>query len=77
MQMVKDFLDVELQKDLVADLNFKGPDSWHALHFAANEGRLEIVELLLQKPKIEASPLTSQKRTPLHLAASRGYSAIC
>ena len=45
--MVKDFLDVELQKDLVVDLNCKGLDSWHALHFAANQGKEEIVEFLL------------------------------
>jgi len=75
--LMKDLLDVEIQKDLVADLNCKGPDSWHALHYAANEGRLEIVEYLLSKPKIDASPLTSMKRTPLHLAAQRGHSAIC
>lgn len=75
--MVKDFLDVEIQKDLVADLNCKGPDQWHALHFAANEGKVEIVEFLLQRPKIDFSPLSSLRRTPLHLAASRGNSMIC
>jgi hypothetical protein len=49
LQIVKDILDVEIQKDLVADLNSKGPDSWHALHFAANEGKIEIVEFLLSR----------------------------
>lgn len=29
--------------DLVADINIKGLDNWTALHFAANEGRIEIV----------------------------------
>ena len=77
LQLVKDLLDVEMQKDLVADLNCKGPDSWHALHFAANEGKIEVIEFLLSKPKIDVSPLTKLKRTPLHLAASRGYSLIC
>lgn len=50
---------MDIQKDLVADLNCKGPDSWHALHFAANEGKIEVIEFLLQKPKIDVSPLTS------------------
>jgi ankyrin repeat protein len=40
-------------KDLVVDLNCKGHDHWHALHFASNEGQVEIVEYLLQRPKIE------------------------
>ena len=61
-------------KDLVVDLNCKGHDHWHALHFASNEGQADIVVYLLQRPKIEVQPLTNNKRTPLHMAASRGNS---
>jgi ankyrin repeat protein len=39
-------------KDLVVDLNCKGHDNWHALHFACNKDQVEIVEYLLQQPKI-------------------------
>ena len=53
LKSVQDFLSPEVMKDLVVDLNCKGHDHWHALHFASNEGQVEIVEYLLQRPKIE------------------------
>jgi len=33
--------------DQAADINAKGLDSWTALHFAANEGNIEILHFLL------------------------------
>jgi len=62
--------------DLVADLNVKGLDQWTALHFAANEGRLDVVKELLAYPEIEKEPRSSIMRTPLHLAAIRGQTGI-
>jgi ankyrin repeat protein len=48
LEEVKRLLDKEgLLQDLVADINARGLDSWTALHFAANEGKLEIVNFLL------------------------------
>jgi ankyrin repeat protein len=32
---------------LTADINVKGLDQWTALHFAANENKLEVVKELL------------------------------
>jgi ankyrin repeat protein len=39
--------------DLMADINVKGLDSWSALHFAANENRLDVVKELLKHPDIQ------------------------
>ena len=57
----------------MADVNTKGLDSWTALHFAANEGRLEVVKELLKAGEIEIDAMSSILRTPLHLASIRGH----
>ncbi len=41
-------MDKDQLADLVADVNVRGLDSWTALHFAANEGRLDVVTELLK-----------------------------
>jgi ankyrin repeat protein len=61
---------------LVADVNTKGLDQWTALHFAANEGRLEIVKELVKHPDVELDTSSSILRTPLHLASIRGHVGI-
>lgn len=65
-------LDEAIMHDLHADLNQRGLDQWTALHFASNEGHLNIVKELLSHPDIEKEPKSSILRTPLHLAAIRG-----
>jgi hypothetical protein len=40
-------------KDLAAELNGRGEKKWHAMHYAANNGHLKIIEFLLNQPKIE------------------------
>ena len=62
--------------DLVADINVKGLDQWTALHFAANEGREDVVKELLSHNDLEKEPKSSILRTPLHLAAIRGHTNI-
>ena len=62
--------------DLVADINIKGLDNWTPLHFATNEGRIEIVQELLRHPDLDKEPRSTILRTPLHLAAMRGYTNI-
>jgi ankyrin repeat protein len=62
--------------DLVADINVKGLDFWTALHFAANEGRDDVVKELLTHKELEKEPKSSILRTPLHLAAIRGNTNI-
>ena len=61
---------------MIADINTRGLDQWTALHFAANEGRLDVVKELLSHPDIEKDPCSSIMRTPLHLAAIRGHTNI-
>ena len=77
LEEVKRLLDKDgpLQ-DLVADINARGLDSWTALHFAANEGKLEIVNFLLSQPEIDIEAASTIGRTPLHLAAIRGHMPI-
>lgn len=49
----------------------KSKDGWTALHFAAEKGHVECVELLLREgAEVDARSLTGS--TPLHLAAERG-----
>ena len=45
---------------------------WTALHSASNFGRVEVVEVLLERGHI-ASLVDSDGRTPLHLASSNGH----
>ena len=51
-------------------------DNWTALHFAANEGKLDIIKELLTHSDIEVECFSSIMRTPLHLAAIRGHTNI-
>ena len=44
----------------VADLNTKGEDLWSALHFAANEGHVELIKDLMERNGIEIDSKTSQ-----------------
>ena len=57
-------------------MNYKGLDNWTALHFAANEGKLEIVKELLRKQNIDKDAKSTIDRTPLHLAVIRGFIEI-
>lgn len=43
LKELRRLLDEDTLLDLAADVNVKGLDQWTALHFAANEGQLEIV----------------------------------
>jgi len=73
---VRKLLNKDIHQDLVADLNHKGLDQWTALHFAASEGRLEVVKELITKPDIEKQPHSSLLRTPLHMACMRGFTKV-
>lgn len=46
------------------------------MHFAANEGKIEIVNFLLTQPDIDVEAQSTIGRTALHLAAIRGHTAI-
>ena len=53
------------------DLNAKTLDDWTALHLAANEGHIQIVELLL-KNDINKEAITKMGRKAIHIATIRG-----
>lgn len=63
-------------QDLTAEINHRGLDQWTALHFAANEGHIDIVRELLSHEDCDRECLSSINRTPLHLAAIRGHTNI-
>jgi ankyrin repeat protein len=73
IEEVRRLLNKEVYQDLVADINNKGLDQWTALHFAANEGRIEVVRELVKITDIEIDSYSSIMRAPLHLAAIRGH----
>jgi len=66
------FLNNDMMVGKAADVNFKGLHDWTALHYGAENERVEIVIELLKQPNIEVDPDSTIKRTPLHLASMRG-----
>lgn len=70
-------MDRENREQLVASSNSKGLNDWTALHIAANEGHLQVCEILIfegEMTNLEAR--TTMKRTPLHLASIRGHANV-
>ena len=61
---------------MIADINFKGLDNWTPLHFAADEGKVEVVKELLKSNEIDIDSKSTIGRTPLHLAAMEGHTEI-
>ncbi len=72
LKELSDLLSEEKHGDLAADINTKGLDQWTALHFAANEGKIDVVKELLSRKGIKKDAVSSYYRTPLHLAVIRG-----
>ena len=67
---IVELIDESKHGDLIADINAKGLDDFAPLHFAASEGQLKAVEvLLLHHASTEA--VTTSLRTPLHIACNR------
>ena len=58
------------------NLNFKDENGYTALHYACDEGRLKIVEILLDE-NCDPNIKNNEKDTPLHLASKKGYFDIC
>jgi len=44
-----DLLDPAKKMLQVAEINAKGADNWTAMHYAANEGHGDILEILIEK----------------------------
>ena len=70
MNATRQSLDVELLKDLAAEVNTRDPDNkYHALHYCAESGSVKVYEYICQQPKCDPNPLTPAKQTCLHLVA--------
>lgn len=77
VQKVKDVLDKSKLQDLIADINSTGLDDWTALHFAANEGNIEVAkELVFNHADTNLNAQSTLMRTPMHLASIRGHTNI-
>ena len=69
-------MDKVQMQGLVADINFRGLDQWSALHFASNNGHLEIIKEIVKDQSVEIDALSQIMRTPLHCACIRGFTMI-
>lgn len=76
LEKLKRQLNPQVMAGMVADVNAKGLDNWHALHFAANGGHEDIVKELVAIPGIEIEAISNNKRTPMHIATSLGKTSI-
>ncbi len=73
--VVASLLDSSKYGELAADVNVKELDDFTALHYAASEGRTEVVRVLLSRDAAVDAKSTSL-RTPLHIACYRGNADI-
>ncbi|MDX8494866.1 ankyrin repeat domain-containing protein [Mesorhizobium sp. VK22B] len=58
-----------------ADINQADEDGWSALHLAAHNGRIAVLETLIGHPAIDVNSRNKWKSTPLSLAAAKGHLA--
>ena len=70
-----DFLTVQLLLRWGADPNYRDRDGWSAIHWAAEEGHMEIVRLLLNDGA-NVNAVSSYGTSPLHCAANGGQNNI-
>ena len=75
LKTVIKLLNAEEHGNLVANINEKGLNDYTPLHFASNEGHIEVVKVLLNS-KANVNALSNSLRTPLHLACEKGYANI-
>jgi len=75
LERVKTLLDKEVSKDFVANIKFQGLDQFTALHFAAQENKVDVVRYLIDAgAHLEAK--SSIGRTPLHLSSLKGHQEV-
>ena len=60
-----------------AFVNSRTKNGWTALHYAAQNGHVPLIKLLVKKYDAIVDALTMKKATPLHLAAHSGKLEVC
>lgn len=72
--LCRDLLSYGVYGDLCAQINFKGEQDWTALHVAADLGHTDVCKVLMQcAEEIDLDAHTQTGKTPLHLAAAKGF----
>ncbi|RUX07149.1 ankyrin repeat domain-containing protein [Mesorhizobium sp. M2A.F.Ca.ET.037.01.1.1] len=56
-----------------ADINQTDEGGWSALHLAAHNARMAVLEALIARPAIDVNSRNKWKSTPLSLAAAKGH----
>ncbi|MGL9761993.1 MAG: ankyrin repeat domain-containing protein [Wolbachia sp.] len=56
-------------------INAKDTDGWTALHYAVNNGRIDIVRILLTN-RADVTQVTNKSNTPLHIAVLKDHKEI-
>jgi serine/threonine protein kinase len=70
----RDLLSYGVYGDLCAQINSKGEQDWMALHIAADLGHTDVCKVLMQcAEEIDLDAVTDTGKTPLHLAAAKGF----
>ena len=62
-----------LRSPITIDVNKKNmaDDGWAAIHYAANEGNFQVIELLIRKFNAQVDLQSSNGKTAMHIACSR------
>src|SRR3990167_1321687 len=71
------FEDVKKLLDSKANVNDRDENSQTGLHVAAQLGKLDIIQLFLQRKKLDINAQDEHGWTALHWAANKGKSEIC
>lgn len=58
------------------DINYSDKDGWTPLHFSVDTGNIEMTNLLLSKSADPNYRTISGKNSPLHIAASKGFTDL-
>jgi ankyrin repeat protein len=73
-ELCEELLSQSFYGQCQANINYKGPGNWTALHVAANEGHLQVCKFLTSfKNSLSIDAKSLKLETPLLLACSKGH----
>lgn len=58
------------------DVNIRDSSSNTPLHYASQQGHVEVVRMLLARPEVDINCENQRKETPLHFAAKEGHTEV-